>query len=90
MGLADIARHVIRRHRTQEARVQNALNDVAGNICQALIDTAHHVIGLLLTQEPMAQIAFDDMAGDIWQALLRGVSQRRGGVMHVQPRVGNA
>jgi len=70
--------------------VQNALNDVAGNICQALIDTAHHVIGLLLTQEPMAQIAFDDMAGDIWQALLRGVSQRRGGVMHVQPRVGNA
>jgi len=44
MGLADIARHVIRCHLaqemravgchlTEEARVQNALDDVAGNIC---------------------------------------------------------
>ena len=35
-GLADIARHVKGCHLSQQKRVQNALGDVAGNICQAL------------------------------------------------------
>ena len=35
-GPADIARHVIGCHSTQETRVQNASDDMAGNICQAL------------------------------------------------------
>jgi len=34
--LADIARHVIRCHLSQEMMVQNALYDVAGNICLSL------------------------------------------------------
>jgi hypothetical protein len=32
-GLADIARHVIDGHSTQEATVQNVVGDVANNIC---------------------------------------------------------
>ena len=35
MGLADIARHVMGFHLTSETRDQNALDDEAGNICQA-------------------------------------------------------
>jgi len=36
MGLADVADRVIGRRLTQETRVQHALDDVAGNIYQAL------------------------------------------------------
>jgi hypothetical protein len=36
-GLAIIPRHIIRCHSTQDTRVHNALDDVASNICQALI-----------------------------------------------------
>jgi hypothetical protein len=35
-GLADTARHVIGCRLTQETRVQRALDDMAGTICQAL------------------------------------------------------
>jgi hypothetical protein len=35
-GLADIARHVIGCHLTQETRIQNVLDDVASETCQAL------------------------------------------------------
>ena len=37
MGLAKIARHVKGCHGSQGTRVQNALDDVASNICQVLI-----------------------------------------------------
>jgi hypothetical protein len=37
LGLADIARHVIGCHVTRETRVQGALDDMASNLCQALI-----------------------------------------------------
>ena len=40
-GLAEIARHVIGCHLTQDAVVQSALGDVAGNICQGL--PSHHI-----------------------------------------------
>ena len=36
MGLADTARHVIGCRLTQEARVQNASNDMASDVCPAL------------------------------------------------------
>ena len=36
-GLADIARHDMVCHSTQETRVHGALDDVACNICQALL-----------------------------------------------------
>jgi len=36
MGLVDIVRNVVGCHLTQERRVPNALDDVAGNLCQAL------------------------------------------------------
>ena len=36
MGQADTARHVVGCRSTQDTRVQHALDDVAGNICQAL------------------------------------------------------
>ena len=32
-GLADVARHVIGYHVTNETRVHNVLDDVAGNMC---------------------------------------------------------
>jgi len=34
----DIDRHVIGCHLTQETRAQNPLDDVVGNICQAIYD----------------------------------------------------
>ena len=37
VGPDEFARHVIRCYSTQEARVQCALDDVASNICQALL-----------------------------------------------------
>jgi len=42
-GLADIARHVIGCHLTQETRVQNALDNGAGNIRQAIPPAASEV-----------------------------------------------
>jgi len=36
MALADVARHVIRCHYTQERRFQRALDDESGDIWQAL------------------------------------------------------
>ena len=36
MGLADVARHVIGCHSSQETRVRLHVDDVASNICQAV------------------------------------------------------
>jgi hypothetical protein len=48
MGLADIARHVIGCHFTQEMRIQMRVNDVAGD--GPATDIARHVIGCQFTQ----------------------------------------
>jgi hypothetical protein len=52
----------------QETRFEIALDNVVGNICQALADTARHVMGCHFSQEMRVCNALDDVAGNDFQA----------------------
>jgi hypothetical protein len=68
MGLADVARYVIgrRRHLTQYTRVQNALDDVASIVYQAL---TCRVLRLSLDPRVASQTPSNDVASSVYRAL---------------------